>query len=513
MPIPIKMPALSPTMTTGHLLIWHKKVNEAVRSGDLLLEIETDKAVMEVEATQSGIMDYVAVAGGTNDVMVGKVIAILRETAEAEGVGKQWLQDQGEDISAPAPAPASPVSTPAPASPVIPSVTMPAPAPAPVSSGTTSAPAPAERAPHVTTHPASLEEPQGGYLSTASTASHFTVPSSTASSRILASPLAKKWAEKHDIPLQCIDGTGPRGRIVKEDVLRVLCHGPENNRHAYADSNVNANANANVIGDARPDSRENERGYAAEVHTSAPIAGNTAVSPAAPIYHDAEPVRVALSGMRKTIAQRLTLSKQTVPHFSLTVACRMDELLHLRSEMNGSEKGLSVNDFMVRACAMALQAVPDMRLMWGDESHALQHQTVDLAVAVSVPGGLITPIVRHADTKSLRALSVELKGLIERARQGRLGATEYQGGLFTLSNLGMMGIDQFTPIINPPHTGILAIGATKKTPVITSDGVCGVGQVMNATVSADHRTIDGSVAALFLTTFQRFVEHPLRLVS
>ena len=276
-------------------------------------------------------------------------------------------------------------------------------------------------------------------------------------------------------------------------MLRVLSHGPENTQRGEAYGSVPTG-----------------------VHTvSHSHAGQASLGymPSDHISHDTQPVRVALSGMRKTIAQRLTQSKQTVPHFALTVACRMDALLHLRSEMNASSKDLSVNDFMVRACAMALRAVPDMRLMWGDENHALQHENVDLAVAVSVPGGLITPIVRHADTKPLRVLSVELKGLIQRAREGRLSASEYQGGLFTLSNLGMMGIDQFTPIINPPHTGILAIGATKKIPLITPDGACGVGQVMNVTVSADHRTIDGSVAALFLTTFQRFVEHPLLLVS
>jgi pyruvate dehydrogenase E2 component (dihydrolipoamide acetyltransferase) len=512
MPIPITMPALSPTMTTGHLIVWHKRVNDVVNTGDLLLEIETDKAVMEVEATQSGILDYLAVPAGTNDVAVGTIIAVLRHQTELEGVSKTWLLEQGIENSA------------------VPVVASPVPAPL-------DQPSPAQPAQSATVQPVGVSLsstpvkdekiiPSGGHLNTnpdsgASTNANgfngqaFAKPHSTVApvhishenNRVMASPLARKWAEQHGISLHHIHGTGPRGRIVKNDVMEAMKHGPVDQRNGPLE-----NHNGDIKGISSPIHVSSFSGPLLEQSVDT---GLGALDPAYGERRDytvASTTPVSLSGMRKTIAQRLTLSKQTVPHFYLTVQCHMDALLALRQAMNGDSKDLSVNDFMVRACALSLRKVNEMRLMWGDEQHAVQYDHVDLAVAVSIPGGLITPIVRFADTKPLRTLAPELKALIVRARSGKLLPNEYQGGLFTLTNLGMMGIDQFNPIINPGHTGILAIGATKEQAIVR-DGAVTVGKVMQATIAADHRVIDGSVAAEFLTTFQNLIEQPLFLVS
>jgi pyruvate dehydrogenase E2 component (dihydrolipoamide acetyltransferase) len=471
-------------MTSGHLLVWHKKMNESVQAGDLLLEIETDKAVMEVESTQSGIMDYIAVPGGSQNVDVGTFIAVLRSQEEQEGVGKDWLISQGVSLSSDSPE-ALPCADKNPKEQVEKQDDLPKQEPNTYYADQ-----------EVSKDPGTHKTLESGQKSDAMplanlaehSATHSVAPRTffeTGDQRILSSPLARKWASHHGIDLHTVQGTGPRGRIVKDDVIGALAQ-PKRQAEGHS-----------------PSAKESYIQQAPK--STAPSMDSQGISP--------ESCRVPLSGMRRTIAQRLTLSKQTVPHFSLSLECRMDHLLVLRKNMNGDSKDLSVNDFMVRACAMALREVPEMRLMWGDETHGIQNENVDLAVAVSIPGGLITPIVRYADTKSLRVLASELKSLIARARQGQLSAREYQGGLFTLSNLGMMGIDQFNPIINPPHTGILAIGATKKRPIVGDDGALIVGQTMYTTIAADHRTIDGSVAAQFLTTFQRLIENPFSLVS
>lgn len=495
MPIPITMPALSPTMTKGHLIVWHKKINDMVNTGDLLLEIETDKAVMEVEATQSGVLDYLAVPGGTNDVAVGTIIAVLRNTTELEGVAKTWLLEKGLG----APNPVVPESVPALASASVDlkEESKSEPVASPALSGQQSV------SNHLNSVMGSVKHavvPTNAVPTNAvseNVVSENVVPTKPSfqpntNDRVIASPLARKWAEQHGISLHHVQGTGPRGRIVKDDVIAVLNHGP-------------------VVTESPRDS-----GQAFFESRDLVDQGNS-FSAAKPQDHadtdDHGITRIPLSGMRKTIAERLTLSKQTVPHFYLTVECCMDGLLSLRNAMNGEKKDLSVNDFMVRACALSLRRVPEMRLMWGDDHYALQHQHVDLAVAVSIPGGLITPIVSCADTKSLRILSVELKSLIARAREGKLSRNEYQGGLFTLTNLGMMGVDQFNPIINPGHTGILAIGATKSRPLVGADGALMVGKTMMATIAADHRVIDGAVAAQFLNTFQNLIQNPMLLVS
>jgi pyruvate dehydrogenase E2 component (dihydrolipoamide acetyltransferase) len=544
LPIPIKMPALSPTMTTGHLLVWHKNINDSVQTGDLLLEIETDKAVMEVEATQSGILDHLAVLGGTNDVVVGKIIAVLRNSEEEEGIGITWLREQGApeepllDVPSVLP-PSSPIASSPPASRPDNTFDSVATKSLGASGSDESTPQTSLSKDHVFLSeiqaekftPISHQAPRGNGASPQIANSDQTTASSNQGHRIVASPLARKWAEHHGVNLHHVLGTGPRGRIVKEDVLYALSHPVKVGQSRISDDvqlfqqvlMVNGLKNdletrvGNSMAPAGQSMGHRPADSVVFKGSSSPSEqksqGETGKKSHQSLEQSREPVGIALSGMRRTIAQRLTMSKQTVPHFALSLECRMDTLLTLRGDMNGETKDLSVNDFMVRACAMALRAVPEMRLMWGDETHAVQHQVVDLAVAVSVPGGLITPIVRDADTKPLRVLAVELKSLIARARAGQLSSHEYQGGLFTLSNLGMMGIDQFTPIINPPHTGILAIGATKKRPIVDDNGFLQVGQTMMVTISADHRTIDGSVAATFLTTFQRLIQHPLALVS
>jgi pyruvate dehydrogenase E2 component (dihydrolipoamide acetyltransferase) len=508
MPIPITMPALSPTMTTGHLIVWHKKVNDMVNTGDLLLEIETDKAVMEVEATQSGVLDYLAVPGGTNDVAVGTIIAVLRHKTELEGMAKNWLLEQGlgnaeVPVAVATPVPVSPPEYPS-AQPHQASSTQPTGPSLPLSPiqsvvGEKSSPS------HAHLNPSAHTNAHGFNRQNGSVGKNSALEQSKDGHRVMASPLARKWAEIHGISLHHVHGTGPRGRIIKDDVVSALNHGPVLPVGGASQSSsefLQHHASMPVI------SGENQgSGSAGSGATDEKPLGSVALDPTV-----ASITQVPLSGMRKTIAQRLTLSKQTVPHFYLTVQCRMDGLLALRHGMNDESKDLSVNDFMVRACAVALRRVPEMRLMWGDDHHAVQHDHVDLAVAVSITGGLITPIVRFADTKPLRILALELKSLIGRARDGKLFPNEYQGGLFTLTNLGMMGIDQFNPIINPGHTGILAIGATKERALV-QDGAVVVGKVMQATIAADHRIIDGSVAAEFLTTFQNLIEHPLFLLS
>lgn len=546
LPIPIKMPALSPTMTQGHLILWHKNLNDAVSAGDLLLEIETDKAVMEVEATQSGILDYLAVPAGTNDVPVGKILAVLRTPLEAEGVGQGWWREQegkgsqdsvdttekvvpkpkddpmsvtmekGTSVNSPLGA-ASSLSK-AEASPVAgnPLVTSPLASWGKNTLGDGDALRTA--APLLRDSPRTMDFAQGttyqGQAGNVHGPSQGLEPSTE--ERILASPLARKWAQHHGISLSHVQGTGPRGRIVKEDVISALGHPPMPRDFAISKKVV-----SRALEDEKYPSLVGKEGHVRDgYHGEIGLQAQATPGQENPAHDQSKalsegtlaPKTVPLSGMRRTIAQRLTLSKQTVPHFSLQVECRMDALLALRSDMNGGTKDISLNDCMVRACAMALRAVPEMRLMWGDEAHGLQHEQVDLAVAVSLPGGLITPILTCADTKSLREISREMKTLIGRAREGKLAPREYQGGLFTLSNLGMMGVDAFTPIINPPHTGILAIGATKQRPVVDEKGNIIAAHTMVATVSADHRTIDGSTAAAFLTTFQNLVQHPLRMV-
>ena len=427
MPIEILMPALSPTMEEGTLAKWMVKEGDEVASGDVIAEIETDKATMEVEAVDEGVIGKIVVDEGTEGVKINTAIAILLEEGEdASAIGAMPAP------SAPAPAPAA--ETPANAAPPAAAV---APAPA--------APAPSN------------------------------------GERIFASPLARRIASQKGLDLSQISGSGPHGRIVKADV---------------------------------------ETAEAAPAKAASPAASGPAIatSPDAEqvkkLYTDREYEEVPLDNMRKTIAARLTEAKQTIPHFYLRRDIELDELLSFRSDLNKKldAKGmkLSVNDFVIKACALALRDIPDCNAAWAND-RILKFKPVDIAVAVAIDGGLITPVLRDSETKTLSTLSAEMKDLAGRARDRKLAPHEYQGGSFAISNLGMMGIDNFDAVINPPHGAILAVGAGVKKPVVKGDEV-GVATVMSVTLSVDHRVIDGALGAELLAAIKGYIEEPMTML-
>ena len=426
MPIELKMPALSPTMEEGTLAKWLVKEGDTVKSGDLLAEIETDKATMEFEAVDEGVISQILVAEGTDNVKVGTVIAVIAGEGE----------DASSAKAAPAPAPASEPKTEVPA---------PAPAVAP-------APAPA---------PAAVPAASGD--------------------RIKASPLAKRLAAEQGIDLKGVTGTGPGGRIVKADL-------------AGAPAGSAAPAVA-----------------AAPATAPAPAAAGHSEIPDFGIPHEDE----KLSGMRKTIARRLSQSMQESPHIYLTVDIRLDALLKLRGELNASLESrgvkLSVNDMLIKALAVALERVPSCNVSFGGDVMR-KYSRADISVAVSIPGGLITPIIVDAGGKSMSKISTEMSELAAKAKEGKLQPNEYQGGTASISNMGMMGIKQFTAVINPPQGMIMAIGAGEKRPYIVNDALA-IATVMSATGSFDHRAIDGADGALLMKTFKELVENPLGLVA
>ena len=436
----ILMPALSPTMTEGKLAQWLKAEGDVVAAGDVLAEIETDKATMEVEAVDEGVLAKIVVPGGTEGVAVNAVIAVLADEGEdAAGVDVDALS------TLPSPAPsAAPSAASASASEPVPA---PAPAPAPVA-----APTPA---------PIPLPTP---------------APTPAPATRVFASPLARRLAGDAGIDLTAVAGSGPRGRIVKKDVEAAIAAGP-----------VPATVAPAIAGGPTP-----------------VPAGDL---PGMPGY-DAIPH----SMMRKTIARRLTESKQTAPHFYLTVDCRIDELLDLRKKLNANANDykLSVNDLIIRAAALALKEVPEANASWFEDAVRMWH-TVDISVAVAIEGGLITPIIRGAEGKGLKAISSEMKDLADRARIGKLAPEEYQGGTFSISNLGMFGIKEFSAVINPPQGAILAVGAGEPRPVVV-DGALAVGTVMTCTLSVDHRVVDGAVGAAFMQVFKGLIEEPLKML-
>ena len=417
MSIAIKMPALSPTMEAGKLARWLVKVGDTVSSGDIMAEIETDKATMEFEAVDEGVILSIDIAEGTEDVKVGTVIATLGgDGEEAAPVAK-----------------AAPVVAAAPAAVV-------AAAPAPVAA-----------------------------------------PKVAAGDRVVASPLAKRIAADKGIDLAGVAGSGPKGRIVRADV----------------------------------------EGLTGGVAAPAPVAAPAAVAaaPAAPaaladygIPHE----DVALSGMRKVIARRLTESKQTVPHIYLTVDVRLDALLALRGQLNAALAGrgvkLSVNDLLIKALGVALMQVPSCNVAFAGDT-LRQFSRADISVAVSIPGGLITPIITDAAGKGVAQISTDMGALAAKAKEGKLQPAEYQGGTASLSNMGMMGIKHFEAVINPPQGMIMAIGAGEKRPWVMEDGSLGVATVMSATGSFDHRAIDGADGAQLMAAFRALVENPLALVA
>jgi pyruvate dehydrogenase E2 component (dihydrolipoamide acetyltransferase) len=424
MSIELKMPALSPTMEEGTLARWLVKEGDTVSSGDLIAEIETDKATMEFEAVDEGVITQLLVAEGTDGIKVGTVIAII----------------QGEDDGAiAAPKAAAPAAAQAPK----PAVVAAAPAPAPV---------------------------------TASVAA----PSHSSGDRIKASPLAKRIAANSGVDLAAISGTGPNGRIVKADV------------EAFS-------------GAGRSPAPSMDPG----LRRQAPAAPTVAIDTDIP--HEV----VKLSNMHKTIARRLTESKQQVPHIYLTVDVRLDALLKLRGELNASlePRGikLSVNDMLIKALGLALIQVPKCNVSFAGDN-MLQYSRADISVAVSVPTGLITPIVTDAANKSLSKISTEIAELAGRAKEGKLQPHEYQGGTASISNMGMMGIKQFEAVINPPQAMIMAIGAGEKRPYIVDDALA-IATVMSATGSFDHRAIDGADGAQLMKVFKELVEKPLGLVA
>ncbi|MCO6381895.1 pyruvate dehydrogenase complex dihydrolipoamide acetyltransferase [Oceanicola sp. 502str15] len=431
MPTEVLMPALSPTMEQGTLAKWLVKEGDTVSSGDLLAEIETDKATMEFEAVDEGVIGKILIEEGTEGVAVNTPIAVLLE----EGESADDIKEGGS-------------------------------APAPASSGPKAEDKPKDAAPAASAAPAA--------------------PSKDGE-RVFASPLARRIAKDKGIDLAAIKGSGPHGRIVKADVES-----------------------------AKP-------GAAPAAEAAKAPAAAAAAAPAGPsteavikMYEGREYEEVKLDGMRKTIAARLTEAKQTIPHFYLRRDIQLDALLKFRSQLNKQLEGravkLSVNDFIIKACALALQAVPDCNAVWAGD-RVLKLKPSDVAVAVAIEGGLFTPVLKDADTKSLSALSAEMKDLAARARDRKLAPHEYQGGTFAISNLGMFGIDNFDAVINPPHGAILAVGAGVKKPVVGMDGELTVATVMSVTLSVDHRVIDGALGAEFLKALAENLENPMVMLA
>jgi pyruvate dehydrogenase E2 component (dihydrolipoamide acetyltransferase) len=452
MPINILMPALSPTMEKGNLAKWLKKEGDKVKSGDVIAEIETDKATMEVEAVDEGTIAKILVPEGTQDVAVNDVIAVLAgdgEDVKAAGAGA---------ASAP-PKAAPPAQTPAAQAPA---AATPAPAAAPAAKPVPPAVAPALQA-------------------------AASVPQINGHVRTFSSPLARRLAREAGIDVARINGSGPHGRVIARDV--------EEARSGKGLKAPAAPAGAPALAPSMSDKQI--------LALFEP--GSYEVVP-----HD---------GMRRTIAQRLTASIQTIPHFYLTMDCDIGKLLAAREEINAAapkdkEKKplykLSVNDFVIKAMAIALQRIPDCNVSW-TEAGMLKHRHSDIGVAVAMPGGLITPIIRNAETKSLSTISGEMKDFAARARARKLKPEEYQGGTTAVSNLGMYGISHFTAVINPPHATILAVGTSEERPVVRA-GKIEIAHMMSVTLSCDHRAIDGALGAELIGAFKMLIENPVMMM-
>ena len=438
MPTELKMPALSPTMEEGTLAKWLVKEGDEVKSGDILAEIETDKATMEFEAVDEGRIARILVPEGTDGVKVGAPIAILAA--------------EGEDVSAAAPKPDTPAEPPKAAA-----------TPAPKADETPKpAVAPAQAPVGTPVEPAQPPRAEGD--------------------RVKASPLARRLAQAQNIDLNALQGTGPGGRIVRADVDAAVGKAPT----------------------AAP----------AGAPAAVPAIGSHAVLPG-PIEQAIPHEAIKLSNIRKTIARRLTESKQQVPHIYLTVDIQLDALLKLRAELNAGLESrgvkLSVNDLMIKALAQSLIEVPECNVSFAGDQ-LFKYSRADVSVAVSIPAGLITPIIVGADTKSVSAISTEMKDLAGRAKEGKLQPQEYQGGTASLSNMGMYGIKQFEAVINPPQGMIMAIGAGEKRPYVINDSLQ-IATVMSATGSFDHRAIDGADGAKLMQAFKRLVENPLGMLA
>ncbi|HWK87565.1 MAG TPA: pyruvate dehydrogenase complex dihydrolipoamide acetyltransferase [Xanthobacteraceae bacterium] len=452
MPVNILMPALSPTMEKGNLAKWLKKEGDKVKAGDVIAEIETDKATMEVEAVDEGTLGKIVVAAGTADVPVNEVIAVLLE----EGEDKSAIGD----VKAPPKVTAQPAAKPE---------EKPAPKPAPAAQQPAPAATPAPR-------PAAAA-PEGG----------------KGPGGVFASPLARRLARQNGIDLSRIQGSGPHGRIIARDVEGA----PKGAAAARAPSAPGAAPSQGfVLPGAMPDDKIKA------------------------LFEDGSYDFIPHDSMRRTIATRLTAARIQIPQFYVTMDCEIDELLKAREEINASApKGtdgkarykLSVNDFVIKAFALALIKIPAANVTWL-ESGMIRHKHADIGVAVALDGGLITPIVRHAEEKTLGVISNEMRDLGLRARNRKLKPTEYEGGSSAVSNLGMYGVKNFTAIINPPHSTILAVGAGEQR-VVVKNGKPAVATIMSATLSCDHRSIDGALGAELLRAFKEYVEKPLSLLA
>ena len=419
MPIEILMPALSPTMKEGNLAKWLKKEGDKIKSGDVIAEIETDKATMEVEAVDEGTLGKILVQDGTENVAVNACLALILE----DGEDKKALENyQSKSVVSAAPAKAE-----------------------------------------------SKKEEKSASSNVPATASSVATSSFQDSSNIKASPLAKRIAKENNVNLASLSGTGPHGRIIKDDVLEFTNSG---------------GAKSGIV-------RRNSQEFRA----------------------------VKNGNIRKVIAKRLLESKQTVPHFYLSCEFKIDKLLEVRAAINeaadhdasgNAAYKVSVNDMIIKAVAMALNKVPEANSSWTDDA-ILIYNNVDISVAVAIDGGLITPIIKNADQKTIPAISVEVKQLVKKAREGKLQPEEFQGGSFSISNLGMFGIDNFAAIVNPPQSCILAVARAVEKPVV-EHGQIKVANMMNVTLSSDHRSVDGAVGAEFLKALRRYIEHPISML-
>ena len=453
MPTNILMPALSPTMEKGNLAKWLKKEGDTIKSGDVIAEIETDKATMEVEAVDEGILAKILVPEGTADVAVNEIIGVIA--------------GEGEDAK---------------------SVSGPAKADAPKAEAAKPAAA-AEANPKV----AAPEASASGYGG--SVAGSVPAAPKADGSRSFASPLARRIAKEAGLDLSAIKGSGPHGRIVEKDVEAAKKGGGTKAAPAAA---------AAAPAAAKP--------------AAAPLASGPSDDQVKKLFAPDSYEEIPHDGMRKTIARRLLEAKQTVPHFYVTVDCELDALLKLRAELNAAapEKDgkpaykLSVNDMVIKALALALKAVPDANVSWTD-SAMLKHKHADVGVAVSIPGGLITPIIRDACHKTLSQISNEMKDYAARAKARKLKPEEYQGGTTAVSNLGMFGVKDFAAIVNPPHATILAVGAGEQRPVVKG-GQLAVATVMSVTLSTDHRAVDGALGAELLAAFKGYIEKPMAML-
>ena len=425
MPTNILMPALSPTMTEGTLAKWLKKEGDTVKAGEVIAEIETDKATMEVEAVDEGKLAKILIASGTSGVAVNTPIAVLLEEGETADMIKAAAPTNSNEKAAPAPAAAeAPKAAAAPAAP--------------------------------------------------------SAPKAATGGRVFATPLARRIAEQKGIDISTVQGTGPHGRIVKADLENAKAGAPKSAPQA---------AGAPRAAAAGPDAKALSTAYGMEF------------------------TEIPNNNIKKIVAKRLLESKVTVPHFYLTVDCQIDGLLEARAKLNDAAKGkykLSVNDFVVKAVAMALQKYPAANVAWTDDA-VLQYKHSDISVAVATPNGLITPIIKKAETKGLEQISAEVKELAGRAKEGKLKPEEFQGGTFSISNLGMFGVKDFQAIINPPQACILAVGAGIEQPIIKDGGIM-IGTVMSVTLSVDHRAVDGAVGAEFLQVFKQYIENPVSML-